>query len=202
MLVFDKFKIRDALTEENIFELLHEWGGDPVPAPFGYVSATICHNPPGEGSRKLYYYSNTGLFKCYTGCNAYFDIFELTIKVFSIQNKKEIDLSKKMGEGVIFTTVHKSKGLEYPVCYFADLDHEFNMSDIKDKFIVDRKYGLIVPSMMEENDTTIIKELYKHNYSKEEISEKIRSFLLSCLLLVNYGFSINPSAVPLSVHCL
>ena len=55
MLVFDKFKIRDALTEENIFELLHEWGGDPVPAPFGYVSATICHNPPGEGSRKLYY---------------------------------------------------------------------------------------------------------------------------------------------------
>lgn len=93
MLVFDKFKIRDALTEENIFELLHEWGGDPVPAPFGYVSATICHNPPGEGSRKLYYYSNTGLFKCYTGCNAYFDIFELTTKVADIQWSQEFDLN-------------------------------------------------------------------------------------------------------------
>ena len=93
MLVFDKLKIRDALTEENIFELLHEWGGDPVPAPFGYICATICHNPPGEGSRKLYYYSNTGLFKCYTGCNAYFDIFELTTKVADIQWGKEFDLN-------------------------------------------------------------------------------------------------------------
>ena len=93
MLVFDKFKIREALTDENVFELLHEWGGDPIPAPFGYVSATICHNPPGEGSRKLYYYSNTGLFKCYTGCNAYFDIFELTTKVADIQWSQEFDLN-------------------------------------------------------------------------------------------------------------
>ena len=93
MIVFDKLKIRDALTEENVFELLHEWGGDPVPAPFGYICATICHNPPGEGSRKLYYYTNTGLFKCYTGCNAYFDIFELVTKVADIQWSKEFDLN-------------------------------------------------------------------------------------------------------------
>ena len=62
---------------------------------FGIISATICHNPPGEGSRKLYYYSNSSLFQCYTGgCEkSNFDIFELTIKIFSIQYKKEIDLN-------------------------------------------------------------------------------------------------------------
>ena len=93
MLVFDKLKIREALTDENIYDLLQEWGGDPSRDTFGYVSATICHNPPGEGSRKLYYYENTGLFRCYTGCDSYFDIFELTTKVAQIQWNKEFDLN-------------------------------------------------------------------------------------------------------------
>lgn len=93
MLVFDKTKIREALTDENVFDLLQEWGGDPSRDTFGFVSTTICHNPPGEGSRKLYYYENTGLFRCYTGCDSYFDIFELTAKVAKIQWDKEFDLN-------------------------------------------------------------------------------------------------------------
>lgn len=93
MLVFDKAKIREALTNENVFDLLQEWGGDPSRDTFGFVSATICHNPPGEGSRKLYYYENTGLFRCYTGCDSYFDIFELTAKVAKIQWDKDFDLN-------------------------------------------------------------------------------------------------------------
>jgi hypothetical protein len=41
----------------------------------------------------LYYYENTGLFKCYTGCDEYFDPFELVIKVAKIQWDKEFDLN-------------------------------------------------------------------------------------------------------------
>ena len=93
MVVFDKLKIREALTSENIFDLLQEWGGDPIATSFGFISATICHNAPGNGSKKLYYYENTGLFKCFTGCDAYFDVFELFIKVASIQHQKELDLN-------------------------------------------------------------------------------------------------------------
>ena len=49
---------------------------------------------PGEGSRKLYWYSNTTLFRCYTGCDEpVFDIFELTRKVFDIQQGRIIDLN-------------------------------------------------------------------------------------------------------------
>ena len=93
MLVFDKAKIREALTNENIYDLLQEWGGDPGREVFGFTSTTICHNPPGEGSRKLYYYDNTGLFRCYTGCDSYFDIFELVTKVAKIQWDKDFDLN-------------------------------------------------------------------------------------------------------------
>lgn len=93
MVVFDKLKIREALTSENVFDLLQEFGGDPGHESFGFVSTTICHNPPGEGSRKLYYYENTGLFRCYTGCDSYFDIFELVTKVAEIQWDQEFDLN-------------------------------------------------------------------------------------------------------------
>ena len=93
MVVFDKLEIRNTLTLENIFELLQEWGGEPEWTEFGIISTTICHNYPGEGSRKLYYYENTGLFKCYTGCDSTFDIFELLIKVYDIQKKKVFDLN-------------------------------------------------------------------------------------------------------------
>lgn len=94
MLSYDKMEVRSYLTTENIFELLVDWGGEPEYTDFGIICATICHNPPGDGSRKLYFYENSGLFSCYTGCNGTFDIFELTIKVFNIQNKKIIDLNE------------------------------------------------------------------------------------------------------------
>ena len=93
MITFDKLKIRESLTTENIFDLLYEFGGEPNAAAFGLISATICHNPPGEGSKKLYYYENTGLFKCFTGCDEYFDPFQLVIKVAKIQWGKEFDLN-------------------------------------------------------------------------------------------------------------
>ena len=93
MLIFDKAEIRSALSIENIFELLAEWGGDPETTDFGIISTTICHNHPGEGSRKLYYYENSDLFKCYTGCDSTFDIFELVIKVMNIQREVEFDLN-------------------------------------------------------------------------------------------------------------
>ena len=94
MVVFDKVDIKNSLSNDNIFELLQEWGGDPEFTEFGIVSATICHNPPGDGSRKLYYYNNSTLFRCYTGCDEpVFDIFELVIKIADIQHHRKYDLN-------------------------------------------------------------------------------------------------------------
>ena len=93
MVNYDKSEIREALSVENVFDLLQEWGGDPEYSSFGIISSTICHNRPGEGSRKLYFYTNTGLFRCYTGCDSYFDIFELTCKTAKIQRNEDMDLN-------------------------------------------------------------------------------------------------------------
>lgn len=95
MIIFDKNEIRESITIEDIFNFLNDFGGDPEYTNFGIISRTICHNHPNDdASRKLYYYENSDLFHCYTGCdNESFDIFELVIKVASIQKGLEYDLN-------------------------------------------------------------------------------------------------------------
>lgn len=95
MVNYDKVKVRDQLTIDDIFQLLIDFGGEPQWAPFGILSKTICHNAPEDnGSYKLYYYKANSMFHCYTGCaNPSFDVFELVIKVAKIQWEKDYDLN-------------------------------------------------------------------------------------------------------------
>ena len=93
MVTYNKKEIREKLSFNDIYELLTEWGGEPEWTSWGILCSTICHNKPGEGSRKLYYYKNTDLFTCYTGCSGSFDVFELLMKVAAIQWQKTYDLN-------------------------------------------------------------------------------------------------------------
>ena len=81
---FDKDEIKEQITPEMVEDIVRDFGGDPRKTNFGFIAGTICHNHPGEGSHKLYYYANTKLFRCYTGCDATFDIFELCCKVHDL----------------------------------------------------------------------------------------------------------------------
>ena len=94
MVNYDKTAIREALSLEDVFNLLVDFGGEPEYTSFGILSSTICHNEPGVGSRKLYYYTNSGLFHCYTGCEEpSFDLFQLVIKIQEIQHHQVYDLN-------------------------------------------------------------------------------------------------------------
>ena len=94
MVNYDKAAIRESLTIDDYYELLEELGANPEYTSFGLICDTICHNPPGEGSRKLYYYSNSDLFHCFTGCEEpSFDLFQLIIKTQEIQCHQIYDLN-------------------------------------------------------------------------------------------------------------
>ena len=71
-------------------------------------------------------------------------------------------------------TIHKSKGLEFPICYYAGLYKEFNKSDIKDRLVFDNKYGFIIPAKRDGLKHLVTKDLLKSQFVKEEVSEKIR----------------------------
>ncbi len=76
-------------------------------------------------------------------------------------------------------TIHKSKGLEYPICYYSGLSLSFNISDLKEKVLFDSEYGIVIPSFQNGYQDTFYKLLLKKKYMKEEISEKIRLFYVA-----------------------
>ena len=83
-------KIKNNLTIEQVSEFLAEMGGEPQTHGDIIISRTICHNPPGHGSFKLYYYDNTKLFRCFTECSEQgaFDIFQLTLKIKNLAGER------------------------------------------------------------------------------------------------------------------
>ena len=77
-------------------------------------------------------------------------------------------------------TIHKSKGLEFPICYYTGLNNKFNTSDLKQRFIYDNKLGFITPTIKDNGLlNTIYHTLYKEDYLKEDISERIRLFYVA-----------------------
>lgn len=89
--------IKNSLTIEEVKKIVNKLGGDCYFKTNNIlICETICHNHiDEEKSHKLYYYSNTKLFKCYTECADTFDIFELLIKVQNLNNpNSEITLIK------------------------------------------------------------------------------------------------------------
>lgn len=97
MFSFNKEEIKKELTSDQVFEFLEEYHGEPEFMNDNIIiSRTICHNKADvDASRKLYYYCDSQLFHCYTGCeNPSFDIFELMIKIADLQLNQQFDLNQ------------------------------------------------------------------------------------------------------------
>ena len=71
-------------------------------------------------------------------------------------------------------TIHKSKGLEFPICYFSGFSKKFNFDELKSKILFDNKYGIILPKVDNYYKDTILKTLLKIDTRHEEISERLR----------------------------
>lgn len=99
--------------------------------------------------------------------------------IFDEDYDLKFNVNKESANSCMIMTIHKSKGLEYPICYFAGLTSEFNMMELKEKIIFDNQYGLILPYVNSYYKDTILKTLLKRRTEIEEISEKIRLFYVA-----------------------
>jgi len=83
-------------------------------------------------------------------------------------------------DAVKIMNIHKSKGLEFSLCYYTGIHNKFTIKEIKSKFLISNKYGMIIPYLdNNEQKETILKDLYTKDYYNEEISEKIRLFYVA-----------------------
>ena len=86
---------------------------------------------------------------------------------------------KSSGNSVKIMNIHKSKGLEFPVCYFAGFRETFNLKDLQSRFMYDSTYGILTPFYKDGIGTLFTKVLIKNKYLEEEIAEKIRLFYVA-----------------------
>ena len=100
-------------------------------------------------------------------------------KISDLKFDLKLKATESENNSVNLMTIHKSKGLEFQVCYFAGLYKKFNISDLKETFTYHNDYGIITPLYSDGIKETFIKKLLKNKYLKEEISEKIRLFYVA-----------------------
>ncbi len=97
-------------------------------------------------------------------------------------NSKQRDISGSVGavsesNSVKIMTIHKSKGLEFPVCFIASCATKFNRMDERDNLIISQKHGLGV--VRRDIDTfeqypTLCHQAVKLSLRQDNISEEMR----------------------------
>lgn len=86
---------------------------------------------------------------------------------------------KSSSNCVKIMNIHKSKGLEFSICYFAGFKETFNLRDLQGRFMYDPTYGILTPFYQDGIGTLFTKVLIKNKYLEEEIAEKIRLFYVA-----------------------
>ena len=103
-----------------------------------------------------------------------YDFVDYLDEIFDSSLDLKFNINSEVENSVRIMTIHKSKGLEFPVCYFANFSSHFNIRELSEKIILDNKYGFVLPKVANYYKDTILKTLLKEQFKKDEISERIR----------------------------
>ncbi len=95
-----------------------------------------------------------------------------------VDNKQQPTYSNNEGEvnAVKIMTIHKSKGLEFPVCYYPSFDRQFNEEELKGYVDFNKDLGFVVPEFDRVFGVkrTMIDTVRKNQIQRDMISEQIR----------------------------
>lgn len=96
------------------------------------------------------------------------------------QTSGDMSAAKIIGENedvVRIMSIHKSKGLEFPIVFLANSSKQFNMMDLKDSIMLDQDLGIgpkYIDYIRKIEFNTMAKEAIKIKSRKEIISEEMR----------------------------
>ena len=108
-----------------------------------------------------------------------YDFVEYLNELFDNDYDLSFDTNTISNNSCKIMTIHKSKGLEFSICYYAGLSSNFNTDELKDRILFDNKYGIILPKVDNCYKDTVLKLLLKDTLKKEDISERIRLFYVA-----------------------
>ena len=159
-------------TLENIDELTPVIYLENILDKLNYLDKlTLIGNIDINSSRMEYFYNLITNLE-----NSNFTILDVSDYLEKINNEKleiKLAISKEDSNSVKIMTIHKSKGLEYPICYFAGFYKDFNKDEYKSNVLFDDTYGIIIDEV-DTNNKLITKTLSLEKLKQKDISEKIR----------------------------
>ena len=157
---------------ENIDELTPVVYLEKLLDKLNYIDKlTLIGNVEINSSRMEYFYNLITNLE-----NSNFTILDVSDYLEKINNEKleiKLAISKEDSNSVKIMTIHKSKGLEYPICYFAGFYKDFNKDEYKSNVLFDDTYGIIIDEV-DTNNKLITKILSLEKLKQKDISEKIR----------------------------
>lgn len=102
------------------------------------------------------------------------------INFINKMRQKDKDLAQPLltdeeNEAITLSTIHKSKGLEYPIVFVVDLNHQFNLSDQNANYLIDDELGMgisVIDGFIKQEP--LIKSLIRDKSQKKLNEEEAR----------------------------
>jgi len=114
--------------------------------------------------------------------NLNYDIYDFLEYLKELVTEKQIikiSTEEENDNAVKIMNIHKSKGLEFNICYFSGLYKSFSKEDLKGNIIYEKSLPIYVANKKEGTKETFLKLLIQDKIKKEDISEKIRLFYVA-----------------------
>lgn len=92
----------------------------------------------------------------------------------------EVNLADAGNGAVQIMTIHKSKGLEFPIVFAAGMGKQFNFQDINSRFLIHPDMGFGVDVILPEKRlilSTVHKQIIRRQLKKGKPGERIESSL-------------------------
>ena len=89
----------------------------------------------------------------------------------------EADISDEQMDVVRLMSIHKSKGLEFPIVFVTGLGKQFNADDQKSNILIHSEWGIgmdCVDATMRTKTPTFLKEAIRRKTRKEQAAEELR----------------------------
>ena len=111
--------------------------------------------------------------------NDLYDVLDYLKDVSAKDLEIKLAFNKESSNSVKIMTIHASKGLEYPICYYSGLGSKFNIKETNYRINNSLKYGFVVPYYDNGLRSTFLKTLFTNDYLDEEVSERLRLFYVA-----------------------
>lgn len=101
-------------------------------------------------------------------------------------SQADIGTAKTLGENdnvVRLMSVHKSKGLEFPVVILAGLGKQFNMTDTNQDILLHKDLGIgprMIDTRLRTVSSTVVRNVIREKIRFENLSEEMRVFYVAC----------------------